>query len=90
MNASECSKRAEECLAAAQYASDRDAQRNWRQIADVWLLWSEQLGKLRVDNEKSETAELTTGGIVPMKGEAADAADQLRSWLALIVTHEIG
>jgi hypothetical protein len=38
MNAEECKTRAEQCLAAAQHAPDRDAQRTLRQLSDMWLL----------------------------------------------------
>jgi hypothetical protein len=56
MNADECRKKADDCLAAAQYASDRNAQRTWRHLADMWLRWSEQLDKFRAYRERSTAA----------------------------------
>ena len=46
MNAEECRKRAEECLAAALSASGGDAQRTWLQLSDLWLLSSKHLVQL--------------------------------------------
>ena len=96
MNADECRKKADECLAAAQFASDGDAQRTWRQLADMWLLWSEQLDRFRAYRERStaagnvESSERSMAAAVPIpesitpdNGKAADAADRLRSMLAL-------
>ena len=90
MTASECRERAEKCLAAAQDASDGEVQRHWRQLADMWVLWSERLERFRVINEKYEAAKSTTEGAVSPKGEALEVADQLRSWLALNETYEVG
>ncbi len=94
MNADECGKRADECLAAAQYASDRDVQRTWRQLADMWLLWAEQLEKFGVNNERSvaaaanaENGARTVAAAEPIEpvisGKAAEIADRLRSMLTL-------
>ena len=60
VTASECRERAEKCLAAAQAASDGEAQRHWRQLADMWLSWSKKLDKFRVINQKLEAAKSTT------------------------------
>ena len=96
MNANECRKKADECLAAAQYASDRDAQRTWRHLADMWLLWSEQLDRFRAYRERStaaaniDSSERSMAAALPIadpatpdNGKAAEAGDRLRSTLAL-------
>jgi hypothetical protein len=96
MNADDCRKRADECLAAAQYASDRDAQRTWRQLADMWLLWSEQLQRFSAskvgaaaDNELQNGARgetVTESASAPATADnrkVAEIADRLRSRLSL-------
>jgi hypothetical protein len=97
MNADDCRKRAEECLTAAHDASDRDGQRAWRQLSDMWLLWSGRLVQLcSKDNEPSEatvnaettkrpvaTAEPITERAISRNGKAAEVADRLRLTLAL-------
>jgi hypothetical protein len=95
MTADDCRKKADECLAAAQYASDRDAQRTWRQLADMWLLWSEHLRMYATNKVGSASINELQGGArlaataEPSKaegaesGKAATIADQLRSRLSL-------
>ena len=95
MNADDCRNKADECLAAAQYASDRDAQRTWRQLADMWLLWSEHLRMYATNNVGSASInELRDGARlaataepgkaeVAESGKAATIADQLRFRLSL-------
>jgi len=96
MNADDCRKRADECLAAAQYASDRDAQRTWCQLADMWLLWSEQLQRYSADqlgaaadNELQNgaravtTAESVSAPATVDNRKVAEIADRLRSRLSL-------
>ncbi len=92
MNAEDCRIRAEECLATAHSASDRDAQRAWRQLSDMWLLWSGQLVQLyprnnerpeaaiNVENSKKPVAaaELITECAISRKEKAAEIADGLR------------
>ena len=80
-------------MAAAQYAPDRDVKRTWQQLADMWLLWSEQLEKLRIYSGATAGAESGIESRVAAKpigkpvisggGEAAKVADLLRSRLAL-------
>jgi hypothetical protein len=96
MNTDDCRNKADECLAAAQYASDRDAQRTWRHLADMWLLWSEQLRMSSANNAGSAPSnELQDGtrsvaSIGPARAtaiadnaKAATMADRLRSRLSL-------
>ena len=96
MNSDDCRNRADECLAAAQYASDRDAQRTWRQLAEMWLLWSEQLRMLSANNtgsaptnewEDGTRSAASTGpareAAIADNGKAATIADRLRSRLSL-------
>ncbi len=96
MNADDCRNKADECLAAAQYASDRDAQRTWRQLAEMWLLWSEQLRMPSANNAGSApTNELQNGmssvasigrareAAIADNTKAATMADRLRSRLSL-------
>ena len=92
MNADECRARADQCLAAAQYAPDRDVKRTWQQLADMWLLWSEQLEKLRIYSGATASAEsgvesrlaaTISKPVISGGGEAAKVADLLRSRLAL-------
>jgi hypothetical protein len=95
MTADDCRNRADECLAAAQYASDRDAQRTWRHLADMWLLWSEHLRMNATNTVGSASINELQGGprlaaaVEPSKaevaesGKAATIADQLRSRLSL-------
>ncbi len=92
MNANDCRIRAKECLAA-----DRDAQRAWRQLSDMWLLWSGQLVQLyprnnerpeaaiNVENSKKPVAaaELITELAISRNGKATEMADRLRLRLAL-------
>ena len=47
MSAAECSKRAAECLNAAQVSSHHDVQRAWQRLSDAWLAWSQTLDRLR-------------------------------------------
>ena len=89
MNAEDCRIRAEECLATAHSASDRDAQRAWRQLSDMWLLWSGQLvqpcfknnelSEAAVNAENSKrpvaAAEPVTERAISRKGKAAEMAD---------------
>jgi hypothetical protein len=96
-NADECRRRAEKCLAAAQHASDRDAQRTWHQLSDMWLLWSGQLVQLRPENNgRSEATDDPESGKRPTvvtepiaeraisrRRKAAEMADLLRLRLAL-------
>jgi hypothetical protein len=90
MTAGECKERADKCLAAAQSASDGEAQRHWHQLADMWLSWAEKLAKFRVINQKLEAPKSTAERMASKKGEAAEMADQLRSWLALNETYDGG
>jgi hypothetical protein len=46
MSAADCTKRAAACLKAAQFSSDHDGQRAWRQWSDLWAAWSETRGRL--------------------------------------------
>jgi len=46
MSAAECSKRAAECLSAAQGSSSQDEQRAWRRLSEAWTVWSQTLGPL--------------------------------------------
>lgn len=46
MSAAECSKRAAECLNAAQSSSSQDEQRAWRRLSEAWTAWSQTLGPL--------------------------------------------
>jgi len=86
MNSDDCRNRADECLAAAQYASDRDAQRTWRQLADS-VYAATNLGSASI-NELRDGARLAAAA-EPNKaegtesGKAATIADQLRSRLSL-------
>lgn len=91
-SADDCRKRADECLAAAHYASDPDVKRTWVQLSDLWLLWAEQFGKVRLNNERSEVAgkaENSAHSVVAAEraiGRARNAvkmADRLRVRLAL-------
>jgi hypothetical protein len=67
MNVDDCRKRAEQCLAAAQYASDRDIQRTWRELSDLWLFWSEQLVQFSAKNKApSEVAVNAENGKMPV------------------------
>jgi len=78
-------------LAAAQYAPDRDVKRTWQQLADMWLLWSEQLEKLRIYSGATAGAESgarlaakpISKPVISDGGEAVKVADLLRSRLAL-------
>ena len=45
MSVADCTKRAAECVEAAQRSPDHD-ERAWRQWSDLWLAWSETLGRL--------------------------------------------
>lgn len=95
MNSDDCRNRADEWLAAAQYASDRDAQRTWRQLADIWLLWSEHLRVHAATNLGSASINELRDGARPAvaaepnkaegteSGKAATIADQRRSRLSL-------
>ncbi len=47
MSAAECTKRAAECLNAAQGSPRHDVQRAWQRLSDLWLAWSETLDRLR-------------------------------------------
>ncbi len=95
-NADDCRKRADECLAAAHYASDPDIKRTWVQLSDLWLVWAEQFGKIRLNNERPEAAakaengvrsavavERSLGRARPGTGKAVRMADRLRVRLAL-------
>ena len=46
MSVADCTKRAAECLKAAQRSSDHEGQEAWRQWSELWLAWSETLGRL--------------------------------------------
>jgi hypothetical protein len=47
MSAAECSKRAAECLSAAQVSQRHDVQRAWQRLSDAWLAWSQTVDRLR-------------------------------------------
>jgi hypothetical protein len=96
MNADDCRNKADECLAAAQYASDRDAQRTWRHLAEMWLLWSEQLRTSSANNAGSaptnglQDGTRSVASIGPAREaaiadntKAARMADRLRCRLSL-------
>ena len=94
MNADDCRNKADQCLAAAQYASDRDAQRTWRELAEMWLLWSEQLRMFSTNNNRAaptnELGDGTRSAATTRSDEPAIAdngiatmADRLRSRLSL-------
>ncbi len=96
MNADDCREKADACLAAAQYASDREAQLIWRHLADMWRLWSEQLDKFRLYRERSKAAANIDSSersmaaalpiadpAIPENGKVAEAGDRLRSMLTL-------
>ena len=93
MNSGECRKRAEECLAVAQYVLDHDAQRMWRQLSDLWMLWSErlvQLNRRSEDNINAENSKRSVAVAEPIiqppisrNREALEMADRLRLRLAL-------
>jgi len=97
MNAEDCRTRSEQCLAAAQHSTDRDAQRAWRQLSDMWLLWSGQLVQLSPQNNEQlvatndpengkmpvAAAEPITKRAISRNGKAAEMADRLRLRLAL-------
>jgi hypothetical protein len=51
MSAAECTKRAAECLNAAQGSSSQDVQRAWRRLSEAWTAWSQTLGPL-TDRER--------------------------------------
>jgi hypothetical protein len=51
MSAAECTKRAAECLNAAQGSSSQDVQRGWRRLSEAWTAWSQTLGPL-TDRER--------------------------------------
>jgi hypothetical protein len=46
MSVADCTKRAVECQKAAQRSSDHGGQQAWRQWSDLWMAWSETLGRL--------------------------------------------
>ena len=46
MSAAECTKRAAECLSAAQGSSSQDVQQAWRRLSEAWTVWSQTLGPL--------------------------------------------
>ncbi len=95
MNAEDCRIRAKDCLAAAKSASDSDAQRAWRQLSDMWLLWSGQLVQLSPENNErpeatgnSENGCMPVAAVEPITGRAISrdgkaVADRLRLRLAL-------
>jgi len=68
-------------------------KRTWQQLADMWLLWSEQLEKLRIYSGATAGAESGVESRLAAKpiskpvisdgGEAVKVADLLRSRLAL-------
>jgi hypothetical protein len=45
MNSDACSKRASECLKAAELSSDPNRQQSWRKLSDLWLIWSDVLSR---------------------------------------------
>lgn len=47
MSAAECSKRAAECLNAAQVSPPGDVQRAWQRLSDAWLAWSQTVDRLK-------------------------------------------
>ena len=47
MSAAECSKRAAECLSAAQVSPRGDVQRAWQRLSDAWLAWSQTVDRLK-------------------------------------------
>jgi hypothetical protein len=46
MNSDDCRKRASECLKAAELSSDPNREQSWRKLSDLWLIWSDVLGRL--------------------------------------------
>ena len=46
MSAPECKLRAADCLLASQRSSDPQGQQAWRRWSDLWMTWSESLGRL--------------------------------------------
>ncbi|MDR3419765.1 MAG: hypothetical protein P4L80_00725 [Xanthobacteraceae bacterium] len=95
-NADDCRKRADECLAAAHFASDLDIKRTWIQLSDLWQLWAKEFDEVRLNNEGSEVtgkvensarsvvaAERTIGCTHASNGKAMKMADRLRVRLAL-------
>jgi len=94
MNVDECRNRAEQCLATAQSASDQDMKRSWQQLAEMWLLWSDNLDRFRVTNEAAAASKKgkSVVAVQPInkskisgKRKVAEIADRLCSRLALPV-----
>ena len=91
MNAADCRKRAEECSAAAHYASDHEARRAWLQLSDLWLLVSRELVQFRSDatvnaeNSKRSVAaaEPTIEDTISGDEKTMEMADRLRLRLSL-------
>lgn len=80
-----CRKRADECLAAAHYASDHDIKRTWRQLSEMWLLWAEQVAnehrslaavKAEIDRISSNAIKAEIDRILPnaIKAEVGGAS----------------
>src|SRR5271170_6815964 len=85
MNADECRVRAEKCLAAARHASDRDAQRGWRQLSVMWSLWSGRLVRISLKNmsrqkPKQRTAEGQSLASSQLPNSLFLATGKLRTW----------
>jgi len=59
----ECLKKADECSAAAHYASDHDIKRTWRQLSDMWMLWAEHVrSTAAAKSEIEQTSPATLNG----------------------------
>ncbi|MGA2314396.1 MAG: hypothetical protein ABSF87_18910 [Xanthobacteraceae bacterium] len=72
-------------MAAAHYASYRDAQRIWHQLCDLWALWSEHLGQLDPKNNETQVAARNPviEPAVPRTAKGLKMAERLRLKLAL-------
>ena len=46
MSVDDCKDRAAECLKVAEGSSEHDGQKAWRRLADLWVAWSNTLGRL--------------------------------------------
>lgn len=57
MSADECTKRASDCLKAAEASPDDKGRRVWQQLADAWTTWSTTIGRLHRLRRNSDSVE---------------------------------
>jgi hypothetical protein len=86
MSVADCRKRARDCMAAAQRASDRVEQLHWQQLSNDWLALTELFGRGKSDNNETLVAAAgpVTAYTAPNNTSVIEGGERLRARLALV------